>query len=204
MKENLIGMFDSGLGGLSALKALKALMAMVLGVPAIFFADQRYCPYGTLSDQLKLNRSRAISDWLTAQGATRIVVACNTATSVAIESLRAHCSVPVTGIEPAIKPAAARTLTGNIAVLATAATLRAERYHSLTNRYGRSVTLHAVTPEGWVEAVENNLTDDNTRRRYVARVLQPLLEEGAISSFWGARIILSCALLSRSLYPRGW
>lgn len=98
MKENLIGIFDSGLGGLSV---LKALMAMVPGVPAIFVADQRYCPYGTLSDQLILNRSRAICDWLTAQGATQIVVACNTATGVAIESLRSYCSVPVTGIEPA-------------------------------------------------------------------------------------------------------
>ncbi|EHY2528359.1 MULTISPECIES: glutamate racemase [Escherichia] len=175
MKENLIGMFDSGLGGLSV---LKALMAMVPDVPAVFVADQRYCPYGTLSDALILNRSLAICDWLTAQGATQIVVACNTATSVAIESLRAHCSVPVTGIEPAIKPAAARTVSGKIAVLATAATLRTERYHSLTDRYGRSVTLHAVTPEGWVEVVENNLTEDNTRRRCVARVLQPLLEEG--------------------------
>lgn len=78
-------------------------MAMVPGVPAIFVADQRYCPYGTMSDQLIHNRSRAICDWLTAQGATQIVEACNIATSVAIESLRAHCSVPVTGIEPAIK-----------------------------------------------------------------------------------------------------
>ncbi|MDK9838547.1 glutamate racemase [Klebsiella michiganensis] len=175
MKKNLIGMFDSGLGGLSV---LKALMAMVPDVPAVFVADQLYCPYGNLSDQLILNRSRTICDWLTEQGATQIVVACNTATSVAIETLRAHCSVPVIGIEPAIKPAAARTVTGKIAVLATAATLRTERYHSLTDRYGNSVTVHAVTPANWVEAVESNLTDDNARRRHVTQVIKPLLEEG--------------------------
>lgn len=175
MKDNLIGMFDSGLGGLSV---LRALMAMNPEVPAIFVADQQHCPYGDRSDRFIINRSRAICDWLITQGATHIVVACNTATSVAIETLRARYTLPVTGIEPALKPAAARTVTGKIAVLATTATLRTERFHSLTDRHGRSVTVHAVTPEGWVDAVENNLTDDDTRFDAVARAILPLLETG--------------------------
>ncbi|MHA1021135.1 glutamate racemase [Enterobacter ludwigii] len=183
MKENLIGMFDSGLGGLSV---LRALMTMAPDEPVVFVADQQYCPYGNLSDQSIRDRSRAICDWLTGQGVTQIVVACNTATSMAIEFLRARYSVPVTGIEPAVKPATTQTVTGKIAVLATAATLRTERYHSLTDRYGRSVNVHAVTPEGWVEAVESNLTDDNTRYRYVARVIQPLLDTGV------DQIVLGC------------
>lgn len=168
-------MFDSGLGGLSV---LRALMDMNPEVPALFVADQQHCPYGDKSDRFIINRSRAICDWLITQGATHLVVACNTATSVAIEALRARYSIPVTGIEPALKPAAAHTVSGKIAVLATAATLRTERFHSLTDRFGRSVAVHAVTPEGWVDAVENNLTDDETRCKAVARAILPLLEGG--------------------------
>ncbi|HGV3494005.1 TPA: glutamate racemase [Klebsiella quasipneumoniae subsp. quasipneumoniae] len=96
MKENLIGMFDSGLGGLSV---WRALVASVPDVPALFVADQQLCPYGNLTEEAIFGRSIAICDWLVSQEVTQIVVACNTATSVAIERLRQRYPIPVIGIE---------------------------------------------------------------------------------------------------------
>ncbi|ECJ2453604.1 glutamate racemase [Salmonella enterica] len=183
MKENLIGMFDSGLGGLSV---LRALIAGIPNVPALFVADQQHCPYGKLTEQAILNRSITVCDWLVSQEVTQIVVACNTATSVAIEQLRQRYTIPVIGIEPAVKPAAAQTHTGKIAILATAATLRTERYHQLTDRYGKSVTVYAVTPEGWVDAVEGNTTDVQKLYTGVNQVIQPLLDAGV------DQIVLGC------------
>ncbi|EPR0422756.1 glutamate racemase [Enterobacter hormaechei] len=183
MKENLIGMFDSGLGGLSV---WRELVASVPDVPALFVADQQHCPYGNLTEEAILNRSIAICDWLVSRQVTQIVVACNTATSVAIERLRQRYPIPIIGIEPAVKPAAAQTRSGKIAILATAATLRTEKYHQLNDRYGKTVEVYAVTPEGWVDAVEGHTHDQSEVREVVNRVIQPLLDDGV------DQIVLGC------------
>lgn len=183
MKENLIGMFDSGLGGLSV---WRALVASVPDVPALFVADQQHCPYGNLTEEVILYRSIAICDWLVSREVTQIVVACNTATSVAIERLRQRYPIPIIGIEPAVKPAAAQTRSGKIAILATAATLRTEKYHQLNDRYGKTVNVYAVTPEGWVDAVEGHIHDHGEVREVVNRVIQPLLDDGV------DQIVLGC------------
>lgn len=175
MQNNLVGMFDSGLGGLSVWRELASRCP---NVSSLFVADQRYCPYGKLSDQQVLDRSMAVCEWLVSKGATQIIIACNTATSIAVDILRQRFSIPVIGIEPAVKPAAEHSASGKIAILATEATLRTARYRSLTDRYGKEVDVYPVNPPGWVEAVEdNNILPDEARER-VRDVISPLLANG--------------------------
>ena len=103
-----IGVFDSGIGGLSVLKALRAEMPQER---FIYWADSGYVPYGERSDDFVIARGHDITEQLMAKGPLKaVVVACNTATAVAIESLRTHYSdLPFIGVEPALKPALAQT-----------------------------------------------------------------------------------------------
>lgn len=168
-------MFDSGLGGLSVWREMAAREP---DIPIVFFADQLFCPYGHLTNKEVLRRSIAVCDWLIDKGATQIVIACNTATSIAIDQLRKRYIIPVVGIEPAIKPAAEHTRTKKIAILATAATLRTERYRRLTDLYGQQIEVFAITPKGWVEAVENNCISEKEVFERVQSVIEPLLAIG--------------------------
>ena len=125
-----IGVFDSGIGGLSVLQALRAEMPQERFV---YWADSGYAPYGERSDEFVIERSRFITQQLLAQGHVKaIVVACNTATAVAIESLRATFpDVPFIGVEPALRPALAQTQTLRVGVMGTQATLRSQRFDKL-------------------------------------------------------------------------
>lgn len=125
-----IGVFDSGIGGLSILKALRAELPRERFV---YFADTGHAPYGERSDAFIAERSLAIAkDLVEAQGAKALVVACNTATAAAIEQVRgAYPQLPVVGVEPALKPAAALSQTRRIAVFATRGTLGSAKFAAL-------------------------------------------------------------------------
>lgn len=128
-----VGVFDSGVGGLSVLRALLAEMP---DAHYVYLADGAHSPYGERSPAQVAERAHHITDGLRRHfGIEALVVACNTATALAIESLRAeHPEWPIVGVEPALKPAAALTRTGHVGVMATRGTVESERYARLRSR----------------------------------------------------------------------
>jgi glutamate racemase len=174
-----IGVFDSGAGGLSVLAAIRAAAP---GQPMVYFADTAYAPYGTRSDQEILARTQLCCSTLLERGVSALVVACNTATANAIDAVRAWSPVPVIGVEPGLKPAAAVTRNGVVGVLATRATLGSRRYRDLLHRVGSQLPQvrfveHAAV--GWVELVEAGDLDSVRARTLVRQAVQPLLDAGA-------------------------
>jgi len=174
-----IGVFDSGAGGLSIVAAIHAAMP---GQPIRYFADTAYAPYGPRSDRQILERTHACCTQLLERGVAALVVACNTATANAIDELRAWAPVPVVGVEPGLKPAAAASRAGIVGVLATHATLASRRYAELLARVQAQYPQvrfieHAAL--GWVELVESgDLASDNACA-VVGQAVEPLLARGA-------------------------
>src|SRR6185369_13653234 len=125
-----IGVFDSGVGGLSILRALRAELPQE---DFVYFSDAAHAPYGERGDLYVVERSRAIAQQLLDEHRIKaLVVACNTATAAAVHLLRAeHDRIPTVGVEPALKPAAALTRTGRVAVFATRGTLGSEKFRKL-------------------------------------------------------------------------
>lgn len=124
-----IGVFDSGIGGLSVLKALRAELPHE---HFIYIADSGHAPYGERDEAHVLARSRAIVQYLASQNVKALVMACNTATAAAIRLLRdEYPGLALIGVEPALKPAALRTHTGRIGVMATRSTLASAKFQAL-------------------------------------------------------------------------
>ncbi len=128
--SGFIGVFDSGIGGLSVLQALRAEMPQARFV---YWADSGFAPYGERSDAFVIDRCHFITQKLQALGHLKaVVVACNTATAVAIEELRATFpALPFIGVEPALRPALAQTKTLRVGVMGTQGTLRSLRFEKL-------------------------------------------------------------------------
>ena len=173
-----IGVFDSGVGGLSVLKAAQAQLPHE---DFIYFADSGFAPYGDKSDGYVIERSEHIGAWLVAQGVKAIVVACNTATAIAVKALRAKYALPIVGIEPGLKPAITATRSGKVGVLATARTLASDRYATLLARMQAQAPNIIFMPrvgEGWVEQVERGEFNTPHVRQMVEDVVAPLVEAG--------------------------
>lgn len=128
--DDAIGVFDSGVGGLSVLRALRAALPQER---FIYFADTGHAPYGERTDAYVADRTLAVAQALVEQrGVKALVVACNTATAAAIHLLRAmYPNLLLVGVEPALKPAAALTRTGRVAVFATRGTLASAKFQAL-------------------------------------------------------------------------
>lgn len=148
----MIGVFDSGIGGLSVLREIRSQMPEA---DLLYLADQARAPYGVRSLAEVEAITLEIGGWLIDRGATTLVVACNTASAAALDSLRARFDqLPVVGMEPAVKPAAAQTASGVIAVFATAATFQGRLFESVVSRHGADVQVVARACPDWVELVE--------------------------------------------------
>lgn len=171
-----IGIFDSGVGGLSVLRAIRReLPAETL----LYLGDQAHVPYGSRPrDQIR-EFAFGITRFLLDRGAKLIVVACNTASAVALHDLRlAFPEVPFVGMEPAVKPAAETTHTGKVGVLATPTTFAGELYASVVERFAKDVQIFQSTCPGLVEQIElGDLTGPQTRQ-ILEEALQPMLAEG--------------------------
>ncbi len=180
-----IGVFDSGIGGLSVLREIAALLP---GRPLVYVADTAYVPYGPRTPEFIRERSAAITSFLLDRaGAGAVVVACNTATTHAVDHLRnVFGRVPIIGMEPAIKPAAAATRSGVVGVLATEATLGGQRFVSLVQRYTEGVQLLTQPCPGLVEQVEAGDLDGPRTRDLLRRFTAPMIERGADT------IVLGC------------
>lgn len=171
-----IGIFDSGVGGLSVLKAIRSQHP---AEPVLYVADQAHVPYGPRPLEEVRALSESITHFLLAQGAKLIVVACNTASAAALQDLRHKFSqIPIVGMEPAIKPAAERTLSRKVGVLATPATFQGALYASVVERFARSVTVFQHTCPGLVVQIEAGDLDGPATRFILEEALQPMLEAG--------------------------
>ena len=156
-----IGVFDSGVGGLSVLHEIRRELP---NEDLLYVADSGHAPYGDKSAQVIEERSIAIVEFLISQHAQAIVVACNTATGVAIKTLRTRFWIPIIAMEPAVKPAAAHTRSGVIGVLATSRTIASDNFAKLHERFGADVKILMQACPGLVEQVEaGNMSGDKTR-----------------------------------------
>ena len=171
-----IGVFDSGIGGWSVLRELRRELPHE---HLLYVADSACAPYGDRPVEFIVQRSRRIADWLVAEGAKALVVACNTATAAAVAELRAHHALPIVAIEPAVKPAAQATRSRVIGVLATSQTLASEKYSRLVDAHGQDVTVLAQACPGLVERIEAGDLDGPDTRALLAGFVNPLLAQGA-------------------------
>jgi glutamate racemase len=171
-----VGVFDSGVGGLTVVKAIQQRLP---DLDILYVADSAYAPYGGKSVEQVRERASHITRFLIEQGAQAIVVACNTATAMAVEHLRTQFDIPIIAMEPAIKPAAAATRSGVIGVLATAGTLESERYGRLLACHGSQVRVLGRVCHHWVELVESVEIDTEMARSQVTHEVLPLLDAGA-------------------------
>lgn len=180
----MTGIFDSGVGGMSVLKEVRKILP---DEPVIYYADSAHCPYGEKSREYIIGRARFITETLIAEGASVIVVACNTATAAAIATLREeYPEIPFIGMEPAIKPAALRTRTKVVGVLATAGTLRAQKYIDTRDHFAEGIKVVEHIGQGFVELVEKGILTGPEAEKTVETSLKPLLDEGADT------IVLGC------------
>ena len=171
-----IGVYDSGAGGLAVLDEVRRLLP---GEDVVYYADTAHFPYGPRPATEIRARAEAVTRELLAQDAKLIVVACNTATSAAIEHLRRTFDVPFVGMEPALKPAAERTLSGKVALLVTPGTARGQKLAALIDRYGAEVSVQTIEAPGLAERVEEGETDSDDTRVLLHRYLAPVRESGA-------------------------
>ncbi len=168
-----VGVFDSGVGGLSVTREIIALLP---AQPIIYLADQVHAPYGERPMMEIRTLSEGITRFLLAEGAGVIVIACNTASAAALHGLRAQFpDVPFVGMEPAVKPAVEHTRSGQVGVIATAATFQGELFASLLDRYAGRVAIHTQICPELVPLVEAGELDSPRARGAVEQYLAPLL-----------------------------
>jgi glutamate racemase len=169
-----IGIFDSGVGGLSVLRAIRE---QIPEETVVYFGDQAHIPYGPRSMEQIRDFSEAITRFLLAQGAKIIIVACNTASAAALQTLRDEFqAVPFVGMEPAVKPAAEYTQTGKVGVLATPATFQGMLYASVVERFANGVELLQDTCPGLVQQIERGNLAGKETRQILENALRPMLE----------------------------
>ena len=171
-----IGIFDSGAGGLSVFREIRKVLP---DEEYIYYSDSANCPYGEKTVEFIIDRCRQITEFLINEGVEIIVVACNTATAAAIRTLREEYPIKFIGMEPAIKPAAQLTRTGIVGVLATAGTLKSEKYLRHKEKYASDIRIVEHVGEGFVELVEAGITSGTEAEATVKSSVEPLLEAGA-------------------------
>ena len=175
MGDNPIGVFDSGVGGLSLLRELQSLLP---NENFIYISDNAFAPYGALTSENIRARSQALAHWLCEQSCKLIVVACNTATTNAIQPLRKTYSIPFVGIEPAIKPAALQTKTGVIGVLATKGTLSSGLFHETSTAFAQGVRILEKEGKHLVEMIESGMLESDEMDQLLQSYTKPMIEKG--------------------------
>ena len=194
-----VGFFDSGVGGTCI---LKAFLRLCPNERIVYIADSKNCPYGNKTPEEIIRLSEANVKKLLKKDCKMIVVACNTATAAAIDYLRTkYPDVPFIGLEPAVKPAALRSKSGVVGVLATAGTFHGRLYNETKAKFAKNVTVIAAVADEFVTEVEKayrgldvlEVLDRLDDREYLAplepvvrRRIEPLLKAGA------DKIVLGC------------
>lgn len=180
----MVGFFDSGVGGTCVLEAFRRLCPEE---PTVYVADTENCPYGNKPPEEIVRLSKRIAADLIDRGCEVVVVACNTATAGAIDTLRATWpDVPFVGMEPAIKPAALGSTSGVVGVLATRGTFKGRLYRTTSARVAGNVKIIETVADEFVTLVERGETTGPAVEAAVRARLEPLLAAGA------DRIVLGC------------
>jgi glutamate racemase len=176
LKDSPIGIFDSGVGGLSVLRAIRAQLPEE---PVLYLGDQGHVPYGPRPLEEVQAFSEEITRFLLSQGAKLIVVACNAASAAALQPLRqVFPQIPFVGMEPAVKPAAERTQSGVVGVLATPATFQGALYASVVERFAQGVTVLQSTCPGLVGQIEKGALEAPETEAILRAALEPMLAQG--------------------------
>ena len=174
MKEP-IGIFDSGIGGTSIWKEIRKALPLE---NTIYLADSKNAPYGAKTQEQILGLSIKNTELLLEKGCKLIVVACNTATTNAIEYLRAKYEVPFIGIEPAIKPAALQSKSKTIGVLATKGTLSSSLFHSTSEIHAHGIKILEQEGKGLVPLIEAGKQRSEETKNLLWYFLEPMLTSG--------------------------
>lgn len=167
-----IGVLDSGLGGISVLRELVKLMP---GENFIYYGDSANAPYGTRIPEEVIDLTKKDVEFLLERGAKAIVVACNTATSVAIKELRAAYEevLPVIGIEPALKPAVKAKEHSKVVVMATPMTLSQTKFNSMMHIYEDDANIIKMPCPGLVEYIESGVLEGPVLDAYLEKQFAP-------------------------------
>jgi glutamate racemase len=161
--------FDSGVGGISVLKTAFALMP---NENYIYYGDNLNAPYGEKSEEQIRALSLSAAEFLFSKGVKAIVIACNTATSIAVRQMREKFNIPVISMEPAVKPALGAISEGRVLVLATPAAVSQERYLKLLDKLEAGDRVVSVGCGGLVELIEQGRTDERSVHAYLAEKLK--------------------------------
>jgi glutamate racemase len=199
MSQAPIGVFDSGVGGLSVLREIQARLP---DESLLYVADSGHVPYGEKSPEFIRERSQKIAEFLLGQGAKALVLACNTATAAAVADLRErYPALPIVGMEPAVKPAAAVTRSGVVGVLATTGTLKSAKFAALLDRFASDVRVITQPCPGLVEQIEAGELDTPRTRELLRGWVEPLLAEGCDTLILGCTHYPFIKPLLRELVP---
>lgn len=172
MSAKPIGIFDSGVGGTSIWKEIHALLP---NEQTIYLADSINAPYGPKGKNAIIDLSVKNTDFLLSKNCKLIVVACNTATTNAIDYLRAQYNIPFIGIEPAIKPAALQTQTHAVGILATKGTLTSELFSKTSNLFANNIKVIEQIGDGIVEGIENGKLESYEMKSLLKVYLKPMI-----------------------------
>ncbi len=178
-----IGVFDSGVGGLTVLRAIRAQLDTE---NLLYVADSRHMPYGERDPAYITRRCVAVARFLHQQPVKALVIACNTASAVTIQTLRDQLEIPIVGIEPAIKPAASVTRSGVVGVMATSRTIHSPGVKKLCDLYAQDVEIILTPCAGLVECIERGELTTPSTRALLNGYVMPMLEAGADT------IVLGC------------
>ena len=171
-----VGIFDSGVGGLSVAEALHRLAP---SLPIHYLADTAFFPYGDRSSAEIQERAVQMVRRLIEEGANVVVVACNTASSAALERVRAEFEVPIVGMEPPVKPAVEHSLSGRVLVLATTGTISGQRLARLTERHSGEANVVTIPMPGLADLVEAGEVDGARVEEMLRRALEEPVAQGA-------------------------
>lgn len=182
--QNPIGILDSGVGGLSVLRAVSERLP---SENLLYFADQAHVPYGSRPREEVRQFTLNIVHYLLSQQVKLVVVACNTASAVALRYLRKiFPEIPFVGMEPAVKPAAEHTESGVVGVLATPSTFQGELYASVVERFANGVNVLQDTCSGLVEEIEKGALRSQTTYQILEKALLPMVNQGM------DRVVMGC------------
>lgn len=173
--KKAIGIFDSGVGGTSIWKEIRRQLP---SEDTIYLADSINAPYGVKTKEEILQLSIKNTDLLLEMGCKLIVVACNTATTNAIDYLRANYPVPFIGIEPAIKPAALQSTSKTVGVLATKGTLSSSLFHSTSENHANGIRIIEQEGKGLVSLIEAGSVSSQEMNSLLQNYLEPMLKAG--------------------------
>lgn len=171
MNNNPIGVFDSGIGGLTV---LKQIIKILPNEKYIYYADVDNVPYGLKSNEQILGYVKKAVDFLISKKVKAIVIACNTATSVAINKLRGDYSIPIIGIEPAIKPAVENRKNKKVLLMATPVTVKGEKVKALIQKLNAENIVELMAMPELVTFAEKGEFETDEVREYILKKVEKI------------------------------